>query len=117
MVKQFVFSAMTLLAMLPVLGAPPAKEAAPEPLGILCYKPFLGDNVPVKAVPFKMIVWRCLVEGAVITLDDRELRRRILRIVHSVPLPLPRLWLAAMASLGEQVDLGAVLPPYGEDGP
>jgi hypothetical protein len=32
-----------------------------------------------------------------------------------VPLPLPRLWLGAMAELGEAVDLGAVLPPFEPD--
>jgi hypothetical protein len=41
--------------------------------------------------------------------QDAGLRRRILRIVHTVPLPLPRLWLAA---LGESVDLHAELPSY-----
>jgi hypothetical protein len=41
--------------------------------------------------------------------QDVGLRRRILRIVHTVPLPLPRLWLAA---LGESVDLHAELPSY-----
>ena len=44
--------------------------------------------------------------------DDAALRQRILRIVHTVPLPLPRLWLAAMAELGEPVDLCAELPGF-----
>lgn len=43
---------------------------------------------------------------------DPTLRTRILRIVERVPLPLPRFWLAAMASLGEAVDFGRVLPSY-----
>ncbi len=51
--------------------------------------------------------WRELYRQAA---RDPHLRRRILGIVHSVPLPLPRLWLAALASLGEEVDLGADLP-------
>ena len=41
---------------------------------------------------------------------DTDLRRRILRIVRRVPLPFPRFWLAALASLGEAVDLGQELP-------
>lgn len=45
---------------------------------------------------------------------DAELRARIARIVLNVPLPLPRFWLAALASLGEHVDLGADVPDYYE---
>jgi hypothetical protein len=41
---------------------------------------------------------------------DAVLRQRIVRIIGTVPLPLPRLWLAALAGLGEPVDLGADLP-------
>lgn len=44
---------------------------------------------------------------------DAELRTRIVRLVYRAPLPLPRFWLAAMASLGEAVDLAAPLPRYG----
>jgi hypothetical protein len=44
---------------------------------------------------------------------DPALRRRIVAIVERVPLPLPRFWLAAMASLGEEVDLGMAVPEYG----
>lgn len=44
---------------------------------------------------------------------DPRLRTRILRLTDEVPLPLPRFWRAAMASLGESVDLGAPVPPYG----
>ena len=46
---------------------------------------------------------------------DPALRARIKRIVLTVPLPLPRLWLAALANLGEPVDLAAVLPDYYEE--
>jgi hypothetical protein len=44
---------------------------------------------------------------------DAELRRRIARVVLTVPTPLPRFWLAALAALGEPVDLAAVVPEYG----
>ena len=53
--------------------------------------------------------WRALFALAS---DDAELRRRIHRLVLRVPLPMPRLWLAALAALGEEVDLGAEVPPY-----
>jgi hypothetical protein len=33
-----------------------------------------------------------------------------------VPLALPRFWLAALAALGEQVDLGAAVPDYAASG-
>lgn len=36
--------------------------------------------------------------------------RRLLAIVRRVPLPYPRFWLAALASLGEAIDWAAVLP-------
>jgi len=55
--------------------------------------------------------WRALYALAA---RDADLRRRIVRIVLSVPLPLPRFWLAAMNHLGEDVDLGAGVPPYGD---
>ncbi|HEX5052312.1 MAG TPA: hypothetical protein VFZ65_11100 [Planctomycetota bacterium] len=41
---------------------------------------------------------------------DPELRARILRVLETVPLPLPRLWLSALAALGERVDTGMNLP-------
>lgn len=44
--------------------------------------------------------------------ESRYLRARIRRIVLTVPTPLPRFWLAALASLGETVDLGAEVPSY-----
>jgi hypothetical protein len=53
--------------------------------------------------------WRALYSRA---RSDRRLRARIKAIVLTVPLPLPRLWLAALANLGEPVDLGATVPDY-----
>jgi hypothetical protein len=41
---------------------------------------------------------------------DPSLRRRIVQVVARVPIGFPRFWLAAMASLGETVDLGRALP-------
>jgi hypothetical protein len=43
---------------------------------------------------------------------DRELRRRIVAVIGVVPLPLPRLWLCALAELGEPVDPGMALPAF-----
>lgn len=62
----------------------------------------------------EMGAWRGLYELA---RHDAQLRARIARIVRSVPLPLPRFWLAALASLGEAVDFDAVLPDYCDAGP
>jgi hypothetical protein len=59
----------------------------------------------------EMEAWRELYRLAQ---NDAELRRRIARIVMTVPLPLPRFWLAALASLGEDIDLGMSVPPYAE---
>jgi hypothetical protein len=42
--------------------------------------------------------------------SDSGLRRRILHIIATVPLPMPHLWLAALADMGEQVDFAMVLP-------
>jgi hypothetical protein len=53
--------------------------------------------------------WRALYRLAQ---DDPELRARIKRIVLTVPLPLPHFWLAALASLGEVVDMDAAVPGY-----
>ncbi len=47
--------------------------------------------------------------------SDPELRRRIHRIVRTVPLPLPCFWLAALASLGEPIDFDVMPPPYVPD--
>jgi hypothetical protein len=41
---------------------------------------------------------------------DAALRRRIKRVVLTVPVSMPRFWLAALATLDESVDLGARLP-------
>ena len=54
-------------------------------------------------------VWRDVYRRAK---SDARLRQRIVRIVLTVPTPLPRFWLAALASLGESVDLGAPVPDY-----
>jgi hypothetical protein len=53
--------------------------------------------------------WRVLYRLAK---EDPALRRRIKAIVLTVPLPLPRFWLAALASLGEAVDFGVDVPDY-----
>ena len=45
--------------------------------------------------------------------SDAALRRRIVETCRRVPLPLPRFWLAAMGSLGEEVDFRWTLPHYG----
>lgn len=52
----------------------------------------------------EMEAWRTLYALAA---DDPALRRRIARIVTRVPLAFPHAWLAAMASLGEAVDMEA----------
>jgi hypothetical protein len=54
-----------------------------------------------------MADWR---ELHALALNDVGLRRRIAHILATVPLPLPRLWLAALAEMGEPVDLGMQLP-------
>ena len=53
--------------------------------------------------------WRALYRLA---REDAELRGRILRIVLTVPVPLPHFWLAALRSAGEDVDVGARTPSY-----
>jgi hypothetical protein len=57
--------------------------------------------------------WRELLARA---RADADLRRRMLRIVHTVPLALPHFWLALLADAGESVDHDAPLPAY-DDGP
>jgi hypothetical protein len=57
----------------------------------------------------EMEAWRALYQLA---RQDPQLCERIKRIVLTVPLPLPRFWLAALAPLGVAVDLGVELPPY-----
>jgi hypothetical protein len=46
---------------------------------------------------------------------DHHLRRRLVRVIHQVPLPFPRFWQAALAALGEPVDWSAPLPE--DEGP
>jgi len=53
--------------------------------------------------------WRALYALA---RDDARLRARIRSIVLTVPLPLPRFWLAALAGLGEAVDFDCEVPDY-----
>lgn len=53
--------------------------------------------------------WRALYRLA---RTDPALRRRIAAIVRRVPLPLPHFWLAALRSLGEDVDVGEKTPEY-----
>ncbi len=55
--------------------------------------------------------WRAIYRRAA---ADPRLRARVARIVLTVPTPLPRFWLAALASLGEPVDWDAALPDYWE---
>ena len=43
---------------------------------------------------------------------DRGFRERLTRLVLTVPLPLPRFWLAALANLDPNVDVGAEVPDY-----
>lgn len=57
----------------------------------------------------EMFAWRRLYRLAK---GDPMLRARLRTIVLTVPLPLPRFWLAALASLGEPVDLDAKVPDY-----
>lgn len=57
----------------------------------------------------EMVAWRALYRLA---RTDPELRARIKRIVLTVALPLPHFWLAALASLGEPLDVGASVPDY-----
>lgn len=45
--------------------------------------------------------------------NDDVLRARISRVVHTVPLPSPYFWLAALSTLGETVDWGRVPAGYG----
>src|SRR6266849_5155998 len=45
--------------------------------------------------------WRVLYRLA---RTDERLRGRIHRMIQTIPTPLPHFWLAALASLGEQID-------------
>jgi hypothetical protein len=59
----------------------------------------------------EVAAWRTLYQRA---RADTRLRTRIKQLVLTVPMPLPRFWLAALASLGEPVDLAAPVPDYVE---
>jgi len=59
----------------------------------------------------EMTTWRALYQLA---RGDRRLRARIAKIVRTVPVPLPRFWLAALAALGEDIDLSTPVPDYFE---
>jgi hypothetical protein len=48
--------------------------------------------------------------------ESPDLRERLLKVISRVPLPLPHFWLAALAVLGEDVDLSAPLPNYSDQG-
>lgn len=48
-----------------------------------------------------LAAWRELYQLAAV---DESLRRRILAVVHRVPLPFPTFWLAALSGLGEPID-------------
>jgi hypothetical protein len=47
---------------------------------------------------------------------DPALRSRLHAVVRRVPLPMPHFWLAALASLGEEIDWDRPLPANGDDG-
>jgi hypothetical protein len=59
----------------------------------------------------EIAAWRALYRMA---RTDAQLRARMKRIVFTVPLPLPHFWLAALASLGEALDVGAEVPDYSD---
>ena len=54
-----------------------------------------------------LAAWRELYRLAA---ESAPLRRRIRAVVGRVPLPFPAFWLAALASLGEDVDWKLPLP-------
>jgi hypothetical protein len=54
-----------------------------------------------------LAAWRELYQLAAV---DETLRRRILGIVHRVPLPFPAFWLAALSGMGEPIDWTVPLP-------
>lgn len=57
----------------------------------------------------EMDAWRALHALAA---EDPRLRGRIAHLVLTIPTPLPHFWLAALRSLGEDVDVAAPVPPY-----
>jgi hypothetical protein len=58
-----------------------------------------------------LAAWRELYHLAA---RDAPLRRRILGVLRRVPLPYPGFWLAALASLGEEIDWKT--PPPKDEG-
>lgn len=52
--------------------------------------------------------WRALYA---LVLSDTDLRKRVRRVVETVPIYLPHFWLAALAAAGEPVDFDYPLPP------
>lgn len=60
----------------------------------------------------EMEAWRTLYQLAS---TDPDLRKRMLRLVHSVPIAMPHFWQAALASLGEHVDYDVPCPPLDAD--
>lgn len=56
----------------------------------------------------EMWAWRELYRMAA---RDQGLRHRLHKVVRTTPTALPHFWLAALAALGEEVDLAAKLPP------
>ena len=56
-----------------------------------------------------LAIWRLLYAQA---RGDRRLCARLESIVLTVPLPLPHFWLAALLSLGADIDLDAKVPDY-----
>jgi hypothetical protein len=59
----------------------------------------------------ELAAWR---ELYALARTDAALRARIARLLHSVPLPWPHFWLAALGSLGEVVDWKNVPTGYGQ---
>jgi len=60
----------------------------------------------------EMATWRAVYRMA---RSDKALRARIRQIVMTVPVALPHFWLAALASLGEEIDVGVAVPDYYEN--
>ena len=61
----------------------------------------------------ELAAWRALYRLA---REDAALRRRLVHIVLTVPMPMPHLWLAALKGLGEPVEVGAKVQDYAESG-
>ncbi len=57
----------------------------------------------------EMAAWR---ELYALARTDRDLRARMLRLIRTVPLPMPHFWLAALVSRGEEINLSEPVPEY-----